>query len=187
MWRSDSHAWAGILAKDFAQLNGPLTVVNFDAHHDLGYTPDALKAFKAHGHISCDNWALIGLHENYIDNYTIVYPDWLGTAEWSPGVKKLTKDFKDDIHITTWSKWHDEIPEVEVMHFCRSSAWVPPWLDAGFEKLHEEFGYAECLDCMMGQHNSPYDTCQPRDWDWNLVTEMIQQREDAYAVLEALQ
>ena len=187
LWRSDSHAWAGILAKDYAGLNGPLSVVNFDSHHDLGYHPTALEPFKASGRVACDDWALIGLHEGWIENYTLVYPDWQGLAEWSPGVKKLTKDFRKRIHITTWSDWHDEIPECEVMHFCRSSAWVPPWLDEGFTKLHEEFGWAECLDCTMGQHNSPYDTCKVRDWDWKLVNENIAQRIDMIAAVELLQ
>jgi len=168
-WRADSHAWGAILCRDMAH-SGPINVINFDAHHDLGYTDeDPLADFKATGRLSCDNWALVGLHEGWIKNYTIVYPDWLGRKEWMPTEIRI-KPWRKQIKVTTWSKWltYGKIPNAEMMFFCRSSSWTPPWLDQGFQTLTEEFGYSGCLDCDM-KHNSPFDTCEMREWDWEAV------------------
>lgn len=176
-WRGDSHAWAGIVARDYSEIHGPLDVVNFDAHHDLGYERSTLVLAqnKKTGKIGCDTWALIGLQENWIKNYTLVYPDWLGKKEWknARGKNWLPKRFQSRVHVTTWSEWleHGEIEEPEVGFFARSSSWVPPWYDAGFQELCDEWGYVDCIDCQIEQSNTPYDTCKPRPWDWNAVDE----------------
>ena len=185
---SDSHGWAGLLARDFSGHYGPLNVVNFDAHHDLGYDDDVLARNEKTGNIHCDDWAVIGLAQGWIENYTVVYPDWLGRAEWnhSPNVTRARGNFKGKIHATTWSKWRGRLPQVEVMHFCRSSAWVPPWYDEGFVELRNEFGYADCLDCTLGQSGSPYDACEIRHWDWEEIAEYIGEREAMYAQLREL-
>lgn len=180
-WYGDSHAWAGILARDYADLFGPLEVFNFDAHHDLGYDGDAsLNGYRKNGHISCENWALIGLEEGWISKYTIIYPDWLGRKEW----RERNFAFGEDaITVMTWSKWKSEIPEPQVMHFCRSSSWTPPWLDPEFQKLREEFGHADCLDCTLGQSNSPHDTCHVRAWDVEEVRANYKRHEEIRAEL----
>jgi hypothetical protein len=168
-WRADSHAWAGIVARDMSAQFGPLSVVNFDAHHDLGYESPDLAGLLKSGSIHCDDWALIGLAQGWIKNYTVVYPDWLGKKEWGRNIKRpWLKEFRSKIKLTTWGEYkqRDEIPNVEGMFFCRSSSWVPPWLDGDFTRLHEEIGYAECLDCASGQKNTPFDTCKSRSWDW---------------------
>lgn len=188
LWRGDSHAWAGLLAKDYSEIYGPLSVINFDAHHDLGYEGKAsLDKFHKSGSIHCDDWALIGLEKGWIENYTIVYPDWLGRKEWAGWKNKpMLKPFKSKIEITTWSEWDGEIPDAEVGFFCRSSSWVPPWKDELFKELHEEFGWAECLDCLHGQSNSPYDTCETREWDWEAVAEEVRQTNEIYVNLRKL-
>lgn len=184
-WYGDSHGWAGIIARDFSQRVGPLDVLNFDAHHDLGYDADALTNFKESGAIHCDNWALIGLHEGWIQNYTIIYPDWLMLKEWPGFRRKRFRDFKDRITVTTWSKWLkncNEIDDAMTGYFCRSSSWTPPWLDAGFQELREEFGYNDCIDCELGQAGSPFDSCKLREWDWDVVEKEIQIRNEARAL-----
>jgi len=183
----DSHSWAAIVARDFAKMHGPLDVVNFDAHHDLGYADgDALARFKETGDIHCDDWAAIGLEAGWIGNYTIVYPDWLGQAEWLNTRGGRTSKFRKRITTTTWSEWHAMIEEPEVMYFCRSSSWVPPWLDPGFHELVQEFGYADCLDCIYGQSGSPFDACQDREWDWADVDKEIEIRAKAQKELAGL-
>src|SRR5262245_15595394 len=191
-WRSDSHAWAGGIARDYANQFGPLSVLNFDAHHDLGYDSDVISRYakSEHGSIHCDDWAVIGLHEGWIRNYTVVYPDWLGSWEWSSRIKRpWLKEFRGRYRTTTWSEWLQsgkEIRNLEVAHFCRSSSWVPPWHDSGFSDLCEEFGYVGCLDCDFGQHNSPYDTCAHRAWDWQQVEDEIKLREEMHKLLLTL-
>jgi hypothetical protein len=178
-WHGDSHGWGGIVARDFSKQFGPLNVLNFDAHHDLGYGEDCLANYTASGAMACDNWAVIGLHEGWIKNYTVVYPDWQGRAEWEGPKRPWLKEFRSRYKITTWSQWcekTDEINGVEAGYFCRSSSWTPPWLDAGFQELHEEFGYSTCIDCELGQAGSPFDSCKPREWDWAEVEKEIEMR-----------
>lgn len=188
-WRGDSHGWAGIIARDYAKIHGPMSVVNFDAHHDLSYCDGPLTQFQKTGRIGCDDWALIGLDQNWISDYIIVYPDWLGRKEWSKGISKRLKKFESHITVTTFSEWlkaGSEITDAEAMFFARSSAWVPPWCDEGFQRLHEEFGYSECIDCTLGQSNSPYDTCKPREWDWATVEKEFQRRQADYDRLKGM-
>ena len=179
-WRADSHGWAGVVARDYAQSLGPVNVVNFDAHHDLGYGPDVLARHGKTGNFACDDWAVIGMAKGWIRNYTVVYPDWLGRKEWGHRVSRpWLKDFRRKITITTWSEWqsaNDEIQDAEAGFLCRSSSWVPPWYDDMFTELAEEFGYHECLDCLYGQHASPYDTCNSREWDWANIDERLEIR-----------
>jgi len=184
-WRGDSHAWAGILVRDLAEQFGPLDVINFDAHHDLGYRAQPLDDFKSHGNLHCDTWALAGLQQGCIQNYMVVYPDWLGRNEW-PGIKPWYRKFKRQIQVCNWSEWLDETDEIEdpqAGFFCRSSSWTPPWLDENFIELVEEWGCGDCLDCEYGQHGSPFDTCAKREWDWKEIDVQLEQREKIFAEL----
>jgi hypothetical protein len=188
-WRGDSHGWAGIIVKDFAEMHGPMNVVNFDAHHDLGYGSNALKDFAEKNSVGCDNWAVIGLSQGWIKNYTVIYPDWLGRREWNSlgGAwknREWLQEFRKQIKITTWNEWHDEIPETEAMYYCRSSSWVPPWRDPGFDDLTAEISYADCIDCALGQANTPYDTCKHRNWDWDDVLQEVEIRSASMRALE---
>jgi hypothetical protein len=190
-WRGDSHAWAGIVARDYANQFGPLFVVNFDAHHDLGYGDKPLENFTNTGSLACDNWAVIGLHQGWIKNYTVIYPDWLGKWEWGKNIRRPhLKEFRNRIRITTWSDWlvsGKEISAVEVAYFCRSSSWVPPFHDQGFQDLCDEFGWVECLDCVYGQHGSPYDTCENREWDWQEIEAELKLLDEMIERLKGLQ
>jgi hypothetical protein len=180
-WYADSHAWAAVIARDLSEQYGALNVVNFDAHHDLGYTT----TYGQVDEIMCDNWALASLQQGHIENYTVVYPDWLGKVEIAPSRLKLLKPVKDRITITTFSEWlkGDEIDDLEAAFFCRSSSWVPPWLDPGFQQMLEEYGCAECLDCRYEQMCSPHDACTPREWDWDEVHRSIAERSEHVRLL----
>ena len=182
-YNADSHAWGAILAKDYSRHLGPLDVVNFDAHHDLGYFGggygEKLKTLTIDD-VDCGNWALWALMQGHIQNYTLVYPDWLGTVEMPEArLRELEKAFPGQISVTTWKEFlaGDEIDDLEVAFFCRSSGWVPPWLDGGFQTLLDEWGYVECLDCAHGLMCSAYDSCKAREWDWRIVQERLDERE----------
>jgi len=177
-WYADSHAWGAVMVRDFSEEFGPLNVVNFDAHHDLGYNYGKYEEISDEM-IACDTWALAGLQRGQIANYTIVYPDWLDGQEISPARWELLSPMHDRITVTNWSEFlaGPEIEDVEAAFFCRSSSWVPPWLDEGFQILCEEWGDTECLDCRYGQMCSPYDACEPRAWDWDEYASMEAQRD----------
>lgn len=176
-WRGDSHGWAGIVARDFSKSFGPLTVVNFDAHHDLGYQDQKgiLKRYDRNENkpVHCDDWALIGLHEGWIENYILVYPDWLGLSEWEGSMAQAHFRNYKRVEVTTWNDFKSsaELQEVEAAYFCRSSSWVPPWLDPEFQSFCDEWGYVECIDCRYGQSGSAHDTCKQREWSWDDVAE----------------
>ena len=186
-WYADSHAWAAVICRDLCQEFGPLDVVNFDAHHDLGYDYENYAEIDDE-HTACDTWALAGLQRGWISSYTLVYPDWLDGHEISPNRWKLLKPVHDRITVTTWAEFltRDEIDDAEAAFFCRSSSWVPPWLDEGFQKLHEEWGDAECLDCRYVQMCSPHDACEPRAWDWDAYARMERKRIAGMRELERL-
>jgi hypothetical protein len=166
-YMADSHAWGAIVARDYAKACGPLRVVNFDAHHDLGYDTIPKR-------LNCDNWALHGLQDGWISDYTVVYPDWLGLKEWEDRKMPWLKGLKKKTHVMTWSDWILSWPEIEdpeVAFLCRSSAWTPPWADPGFQELADEF-FTTCLDCQH-QAESPYNACELREWDWQEVDDEI--------------
>ena len=182
-WKADSHAWAAILARDFHEHYGPLSVVNFDAHHDLGY--DNFDPEK----LACDNWALLGLENGHIRDYTLVYPDWLGKREWVGVKRPHLKKFSKRIHVMTWSEWvmaSTLLDDPQVAFMCRSSPWTPPWLDEGFQSLGDEWSYTGCLDCDFGKHNTSYDVCENRPWDWTEVWAEREHFQEMFAKLKEM-
>jgi len=192
VWHCDSHAWGGIVARDFSERMGPLRVINFDAHHDLGYRHGkSLPKLNENGNFSCEDWAWVGLEKGWIEDYTLVYPDWLGKVEWEGIKRPWLKRFSKQIHVMTWTDWiltSTEIEEPETAVICRSSSWTPPWLDGEFQALVDDFGYSACLDCEIGKGNSsPYDTCNPRPWDWQEVNAELEIREQHFKMLQELQ
>jgi len=182
-WKADSHAWAAIVARDFHNQYGPLSVVNFDAHHDLGY--ENLDPEK----LACDNWVLVGLENGHIQDYTLVYPDWLGKAEWRGVKRPHLKRFSKRIRVTTWSEWAKAdgiLDDPQAAFVCRSSSWTPPWLDQGFQDLGDEWGWTECLDCNHGKHNTAYDVCENREWDWAEIWAEEKVRAEAFEALKKI-
>lgn len=167
---SDSHRHCYYEVLEAYQNDGkPIEVVNFDAHHDLGYDLKALTARRAGGLYGCDDWLLAALSAGLISKLTTVYPDWRGMREWQEtpeGVQELLKPF--DLSFTTFSKWL-EAPgprrEVENVHIARSGAWVPPWFDAEFNAFvhaftpEHEYACTECVYAVQGSHG-----CEPRVW-----------------------
>lgn len=190
-WKADSHAWGSIIARDYAKVYGPLSVVNFDAHHDLGYRNTGLPVLDAeNGNVHCDDWAWMALEKGWISDYTVVYPDWLGKVEWEGVKRPWLKRFSKRVHIQTWSEWvmtSTELDDPEVGFICRSSSWTPPWLDGEFENLCDEWGYVECLDCNMGTANTDYNVCEKREWDWADVDSQIEARNAMIKRLEEIQ
>lgn len=170
--RADSHAWLAPLGRQLAEefFHEPLTVWNFDAHHDLGYAD--LTYDNGQVDLECGNWAAIGLRDGWIKNFIQVYPDFRGRKEWHGIRRPWLRGLNKQIEITTWSNFLRTVEprerEIDATFLCRSSSWTPPWWDHEFETLSEEFGYHECLDCKHPEFQR-YDTCKRRPFDWNSV------------------
>jgi len=177
-WIADSHAWMGAMARDYSkELGEPVEVINFDAHHDLGYH-DKINLDNFH----CDDWAWVGLHNDWISKYTLVYPDWLGLKEWGPEIQERSKSLAGRIQTTTWTDWANSADrdfDEGVNFICRSSSWTPPWWDREFQTLLDDFDVVDCLDCRHPQDNG-YNVCEPRAWDDADVAADVKQWEQVW-------
>jgi len=171
---ADSHGWMLPVARKYADDNGePLTVYNFDAHHDLGY--------QSLTELDCGNWAYLGLKEGTIKNFIQVYPDFRERKEWTPRQQKKLKAFPGRIEIFTWSEFLQAVEpseerEVEGTFLCRSSSWTPPWHDQEFQALLEEFVWPLCIEEMKPEYKR-YDPRKPREWVWRNVDDHLERIE----------
>lgn len=129
---SNSHAYA---AKAFLSID-PIgevgRIVNFDAHHDLGYPKPFSKDFSnvrkmwRKGTVEAGSWLglLMVLHGYSVD---IVYPTWKGIQETKPSFKETRKA---KLHVFDGSVV--EGGRVVGLHIAKSPGWSPPWGDDRF-------------------------------------------------------
>lgn len=93
-------------------------VLNFDQHADFGYCGKPLET------VNSGNWAAF-LEE---EKYNLVYPLWRrhrpeSLAETPPNISYgLPVD----------------PPKFDIVFFCRSSCWTPPWADNEFSDMAKE-------------------------------------------------
>jgi len=129
----DSNAHAGNLTS--AELGGRVGEVwLFDAHHDGGYqdTPGAsMREWREHaGTLSCEDW-MIDLAADGADLH-MRYPQWRERGMELEPEPAVTMDRQVDDMAALNIRFHAVL-------MCRSGAWVPPWCDADFTALAEQF------------------------------------------------
>lgn len=174
VWYCDSHVFGlAAVAKASRQVGGPVRVVHFDAHADLGYRT-RLKRVVVHRETrrkqaECGSWLYHALELGLASEALLVYPDWLGLAEWELiGAAPHIRALGDRVKVTTWSDWVAETTSAEeaaILLASRSSVFSPPWLDGSFLHLVELLGGEQtCLDCAQRPAIGPHDACTPRDW-----------------------
>jgi hypothetical protein len=116
---------------------GSIEVINFDAHHDLGYHGDD---FKKDYSPSCGNWAMQLLRQQRMDQYTLVYPDWRSEVP-EPGADKLLPRYQKHlpgINVCSWREWRRQRRrprKIAGLFICRSGPWVPPCYDGEFNRM----------------------------------------------------
>lgn len=91
-------------------------IVNLDAHHDYSYG----QLVK----LDCGNWAGMLRKQKRLANYTLVYPKWRKEFPESDDAKHLS-----DINRVIYGDWPDKPIEADAVFICRSSCWMPSWLD----------------------------------------------------------
>jgi hypothetical protein len=159
---ADSHRFGSIVFKGFDQ------VINFDAHHDLGYYGE----FEG---LDCGNWARRFLEGNPGSRYEVRYPRW---KSWEESVQP------EEVDPERWSKgWGDDPVEVEIdrVFICRSGAWTPPWLDEGFEDFILECRKEVGVPGVVG-----WDVIFRRMWDQENVERLSAQILSLIPQLEGL-
>ena len=107
---------------------------SFDAHHDLGYSADAVADIMK-GNVDCGSWLLwYGMH--LLTDIHICYPTWhtkwadLDTMHIKPGSINLLPFHFDRQMVTP--RLFRSLPVFDAIFVCRSGAWVPSWLDGQF-------------------------------------------------------
>jgi hypothetical protein len=175
---ADSHSYAANFFLTVNQYN-PVTLLHFDAHHDLGYRGKAVIDNLEQGRVACDDWHLALLHHcpNVIRSRT-VYPEWRGVDEWVQSFedtnwRKAIGPILQRVSAFAWEPsklWQDEEVHVDNVFICRSSAWVPPYLDEDFvrfvrdlEKRSGEIAMTPFVD------DERCDPLEPREFSWESV------------------
>lgn len=152
----DSHAGAGPFFNHIAEmdLDEPADViVNFDAHHDLGYCEwERLHGMVEQEVCTCDMWlgALLSWWPTL--QARIVFPDWM-KDEWTIEEqaenvqKKLPRKILSRVKMGFFTAENGTVSPIVIeprerlsvtaIFVCRSGAWVPPWLDEDFIEFVE--------------------------------------------------
>jgi hypothetical protein len=161
----DSHRWAARLFERSAlrrPRSGPMRLVNFDAHHDLFYSPAHLGWSIGHGEPTCENWHLFTLIDNRKLESLVVFPAWKGDVDWQHLMGQLGEggvaaglDVKAMLEARVTScVWPSPqvaawAGSVERIYIARSGGWAPPWHDRAFRRF--------CLDA-RARFDVPLDT-----------------------------
>ena len=162
----DSHAEIGVeLACRLVRML-PVHLVHVDAHHDLGYhSKDELERRSAKSRMDCDDWiwqlarrpqVLRYRRKALLENVRVIYPEWRHGNEESQPMNTLRVPYTLEYEDAGLAPPDGQIVLVTV---CRSSAWVPPWFDAGFMPFVESFGLP------VESVRSGIEPRDPVDWD----------------------
>lgn len=114
---------------------GITEVVNFDAHHDCGYSKNPLDAVIAAGSVSCEDWMVA----YSLDGSTLAqfYPPWIGKSldDLPEGLYDQMKD-RVELYIFDEDAHYAELEEpFDAVLIARSGSWVPPWNDDQFRSF----------------------------------------------------
>lgn len=134
---ADSHLWA---APDFMDVLGGksnASIVNFDAHHDMGYQSwtELKENWLDPGRVDCSNWLLYLLYNRKRTTAAVVYPEWRGLSElngkmpWKRNAS-ITKRFQTGVYDEAYVR--SLAGPVAGVFIAKSSAWTPPWHDRAF-------------------------------------------------------
>jgi hypothetical protein len=107
------------------RMIGSCNIVNFDQHHDLGYS--STKHTK--GYIDSACWVPAMLGNGLLKKYELVYPQW---RRKYPEVSD-PHDVFDNLSQANCIYYSDKKNWVnrsfDIVFVCRSGAWAPPWSD----------------------------------------------------------
>jgi hypothetical protein len=188
---ADSHAAAGPLFAEVARRTGSPAdvVINFDAHHDLGYhgfehTYEAVRL----GRCACDTWLCFLLCEFPELQARIVMPDWMRddvAAQKRSVHRNLPREMWPRVKVGAFTtpsgrvsqvvrKGNEQL-DVQAVFVCRSSSWVPPWHDEEFITFVGDG--EDALNMAVVEPFADHDLLPPleaREFSWKAVEEMTE-------------
>jgi hypothetical protein len=167
---SDSHLFA---AHDFLDLTpGRVEIVNFDAHHDMGYADwkTLKKQWIDKSRVDCSNWLLVLMHQLDFLTAACVYPEWKGTREVSKDRKpswENTKSLRERFRYGVYSEQYarELAGDVVGVFIARSGAWMPPWHDQAFVDFVNEGAGMMGLMAETCEEQEKQDPMKPRPFD----------------------
>ena len=153
---SDSHMHAFVAGNQL----GNVRIVNFDAHHDLGYASRQVmrKRWKS-GRIQCEDWLWFLLRLNVRMDAVTIFPSWKPGGDWP---ERPHWD-KTSVGRRAWGTMYSQdvlealAGDVVGIHIARSGAWLPPWHDPVLPAMLEGIGGYNVL--------GDTDPTVPRDFD----------------------
>lgn len=161
---ADSHQWAYAALRNVVEETGePMTVLHFDAHHDLGYKQSQIERMRRQGKVDCGCWLLAALEQGLAKEVHVVYPEWRGLNEWK-GSQELEWFPPPATQAWTWrsylERFGEETQEVAGIFVARSGGWTPPYLDEELSDMIEALAHRAPLCMRIGP-----EVDMPRDWN----------------------
>jgi hypothetical protein len=170
---AESHAYAFKGYKKAHDL-----VINFDAHHDLGYhSASKLRQWAAEGKWEAGSWLGSLLRQTADLEAMIVYPPWRSYSEWREYRK--SENSTDSLHarvdVIVWQGselfTYDLLERygastkfvVDSVFVCRSGAWVPPWNDMQFSMFVDDLSRVISTEPTVIKH--PRDPLKIREFN----------------------
>lgn len=172
---ADSHLWGYLALKQAVEeADEPLTVLHFDAHHDLGYKLSQVERMRNQGKVDCGSWLLAALEQGLAEEVHVVYPDWRGLQEWEGSQEQPWWPTASQAQAWTWSSYLERFAgktmQVDGIFVARSGGWSPPYLDEQLLDMISVLGH-EGIVTTMGPPVS-----MPREWDDATVQEEADMR-----------
>lgn len=156
-----------------------VTLVNFDAHHDLFYASKFAVSGLRKEKADCGNWHLLTLLRYPKLRSVTVYPHWKGWSEWKKtlGVlrehgskgEKLVQILHQRTRANVWPRVKLPKGQVERIFICRSGAWTPPWHDQSFIRFVNEAENTAKLFYLTWDN---IDEISPRPFNWKQVEQV---------------
>lgn len=191
---AESHSAAAPLFYENVTWTGgtPDYIINFDAHHDLGYCEwKRLNEMIEEGTCTCDMWLCALLEWLPGVKVRVVYPDWLREET---SIKRQRKHIEErlpqymldkvelgffenkDGSVGDVVRKPGETIEVTTLMICRSGAWTPPWLDEQFVDFVRGAEHEFVVEAQEFQEDDP--VLSPRNFSFKEAEKLGKQWRD---------
>lgn len=167
-------------------------VLNFDAHHDCGYTDrKTLRKWEKQEHTEAGSWLWMLLKRHSLLEAHILYPKWKGWFEYEG------TDFTERFEANMWDRVFFDVVEPDVdfslyknavvtgVYIARSGTWTPPWFDGDFIQF-----ISDVYDEVIGDRHEPRlagyeDVFCEREFDWDAVHQVAAQHKQQVETMNA--
>lgn len=176
---SDSHMYA---FPAFGSLTNA-RIVNFDAHHDLGYADRRTmqKRWKSE-QLQCEDWLWFLLKRRVRMDAVTVFPTWKpdGDLPSHPHWKGTSIEKRVQFRMYSEDVLRELAGEVTHIHIARSGSWLPPWHDSIIPGM--VLGMKDELNPQRIAVYGESDPMECRDFDFKQAREHAQLQRDLLKV-----